>query len=98
MPDQSLPTLESLTDLCTPWCVHVVATLRIAERISAGVERIEDLAAAAGCDRDVLHSVLGHLVNKGLFEEPERGRFTLNGLAKGLLEPGLHLGLDLDGF
>jgi hypothetical protein len=24
------PNLSALSDLCTPWCIHVVATLRIA--------------------------------------------------------------------
>ena len=87
--------LEALSDLCTPWCIHVVATLRIAEHIDAGVERIGDLAAAAKCDAGVLHSVLGHLVTKGVFEEPELGRFSLNDAARGLLDQ--RLGLDLEG-
>jgi hypothetical protein len=30
------PGLEQLTDLCTPWYVHTVATLRIAEHMAAG--------------------------------------------------------------
>ena len=30
-----------LGDLCTPWCVHVAATLRIANHIEAGVTRID---------------------------------------------------------
>ncbi|MBI3210661.1 MAG: hydroxyneurosporene methyltransferase [Candidatus Solibacter usitatus] len=89
--------LWALCDLCTPWCLHTVATLRIAEHIAAGVEKIEDLAAAARCDSTVLHSVMGHLVSKGVFEEPEPGRFVLNEAARGLLDPGLHLGLDLEG-
>jgi hypothetical protein len=31
--------LSALTDLCTPWCIHVVATLRIADHIAAGIEK-----------------------------------------------------------
>ncbi len=96
MPEQPVD-LFSLSDLCTPWCIHVAATLRIAEHIAGGADRIEDLAAAASCDRGVLHALLGHLVSKGVFEEPERGRFALNEAARGLLDPGVHLGLDLDG-
>jgi hypothetical protein len=34
----------ALSDLCTPWCVHVVATLRIADHIAAGNNEIDKLA------------------------------------------------------
>lgn len=87
----------TLSDLSTPWCVHVVATLRIANHIAAGKTEIAPLAAAAGADRDSLYRVLRHLVSKGLFEEPARGRFQLNDAARALLEDSIHLGLDLDG-
>lgn len=97
MPDAEVVNLSALSDLCTPWCVHVVATLRIAEHIAAGLDGIDDLAAAEGCDANVLHSVLGHLVSKGVFQEPEPGRFSLNESARGLLDPSLRLGLDLQG-
>jgi hypothetical protein len=36
--------LRELSDLCTPWCVHVVATLRIADLIAAGTADIKTLA------------------------------------------------------
>lgn len=90
--------LWALSDLCTPWCVHVVATLRIADHIAVGDEEINRLATAAGCDADALQRVLRHLVGEGVFDEPERGRFALNEAARGLLEPGARPGLDLDGF
>ena len=77
--------------------MHVAATLRIADHIAAGITDIDDLAAAAGCDAGILHSLLGHLVSKGLFEEPAPGRFALNEIAQGLLDPAQRLGLDLDG-
>lgn len=89
--------LWSLSDLCTPWCVHVVATLRIAEFISEGKSEIGELAEAARCDRYALHAMLGHLVSKGVFEEPEFGRFALNDAARQFLDPGARLGLNLDG-
>src|SRR6266542_3652259 len=97
MAEHKVADVGALSDLCTPWCIHVVATLRIAEHVAAGVTSIERLAVAAGCDAEVLHSVLCYLVGKGVFEEPEPGRFALNEAARGLLDPGLHLGLDLDG-
>jgi SAM-dependent methyltransferase len=87
----------ALTDLETPWCVRVVATLRIADHIAAGKTEIGQLAAAAGADRDSLYRVLRHLVSKGLFEEAAPGRFALNEPARALLEDPIHLGLDLDG-
>jgi 2,7-dihydroxy-5-methyl-1-naphthoate 7-O-methyltransferase len=90
--------LWTLSDLSTPWCVHVAATLRIADHIAAGVTDIDQLAAAAGADPESLHRVIRHLVGKGLFEEPAPGRFALNELAQGLLGDLGRLGLDLDGF
>ena len=79
-----------LSDLCTPWCVHVAVTLRVAEHIEAGNGEIGRLAAAAGADRDSLYRMLRHLVSKGLFEEPSPGRFALNELARGgLVEQAL---------
>ena len=95
MADQTLNIWE-LSDLCTPWCVHVVATLRIAEHIQAGHNDISDLAKAARCDAYCLQAVLRHLVSKGLFVEPTTGKFALNESARALLEPGLRLGLDLE--
>ena len=87
----------TLSDLCTPWCVHVVATLRITDHVEAGISEIADLAAAAGCDAYALHRTLTYLVGKGVFEEPTPGRFALNEAARQLLNPMVRLGLDLDG-
>ena len=97
MSEQQAVNLWALSDLCTPWCLHVAATLRIAEHIAAGKNEIGDLAIAAACDTYALHRVLTHLVGKGVFEEPSPGRFTLNEAAQGLLDPALRLGLDLEG-
>jgi 2,7-dihydroxy-5-methyl-1-naphthoate 7-O-methyltransferase len=97
MAEQQTPNLGALSDLCTPWCVHVVATLRIADHVAAGRDQIGDLAAAAGCDVYALHRVLTYLVGKGVFEEATPGRFALNQAARGLLDPSQRLGLDLEG-
>jgi hypothetical protein len=80
--------LWTLSDLCPPWCIRVVATLRVAEQMAAGV---------SGIDRDVLRRMLGYLAGKGIFEQPEPGHFRLNEAAQGFLEPATMLGLDLDG-
>jgi 2,7-dihydroxy-5-methyl-1-naphthoate 7-O-methyltransferase len=90
--------LWTLSDLCTPWCVHVVATLRVADHIAAGITEIGPLAAAAGADRDSLHRVLRHLVSKGLFTESAPGRFELTETAHGLLGESGRLVFDLDSF
>jgi hypothetical protein len=87
----------ALSDLCTPWCVHVVATLRIADHLAAGITQIDGLAAASGTVADSLHRVLRHLVGQGVFEEPAPGQFALNEPARALLHPAMRLGLDLDG-
>jgi SAM-dependent methyltransferase len=92
------PDLWDLADLCTPWCVHVVATLRIADHIASGQTRIEELAAAAGAHADSLERVLRHLVSKGVFEEPSPGEFTFNEPARALRESGTRLAMDLDSF
>jgi hypothetical protein len=70
--------LGQMLDLATPWCLMVVATLRLPDLIAEGHHDIADLAAAAGCDRDALHAVLGHLVAKGVFRQPSPGRFDAN--------------------
>jgi hypothetical protein len=89
--------LWALSDLCTPWCILVASTLRVAQHIDAGIHDIEPLAAAAGADSDALQRVIRHLVSKSIFEEPAPGRFALNDAARGLLDPGFSLGLDLEG-
>ena len=87
--------LDQLLDLTTPWCLRVAATLRIPEHIAAGHTEIAALAAAAGCDQDALHAVLGHLVSRGVFTEDPPGHFAANQASRQLAEPS-HF-LDLDG-
>jgi 2,7-dihydroxy-5-methyl-1-naphthoate 7-O-methyltransferase len=86
--------LGQMLDLATPWCLHAAATLRIPEHITAGHHDIGELAAAAGCDRDALHALLGYLVSKGVFSEQSPGRFACNRAAEQLAET---MFLDLEG-
>ena len=88
---------DSLTDLCTPWCVRVAVTLRIADHLQSGAIDVATLAATSRCDADALGRVLRHLVAKDVFEEPAPGRFALNDAAQALRDPGQQVGLDLDG-
>jgi len=92
------PDLWALTDLATPWSVHVAVTLRVAEQLTGGPREIDALAAACGADADALARVLRQLIGRGLFEEPAPGRFALNEAARMLLGPPARHGLDLDGF
>ena len=89
--------LMEMGDLTLPWCLRVVVTLGIAEKIAAGISGVADLAAAAKCNTDALRGVLEFLVDRGLFEEPEAGNFQLNDSAHGFLEPAVRLGLDMNG-
>jgi hypothetical protein len=94
--EQNRVDVGALSDLCTPWCIHVVATLGIADHVAAGVTEIDRLASAAGCDAAILQLVLRHLVAKGVFQEAAQDRFALNEAARQLLDPSRRLGLDLD--
>ena len=85
----------ALSDLCTPWCVHVVATLRVAHHIDAGHRQI-GISRTRLADRDALHRLLRHLSRERVFEEPARRTFALNDAARPLLDEGLLVGFDLD--
>lgn len=89
--------LFDMGDLQLPWCLRVVVTLRIAQAMTDGLTDVRDLAAATHCNSGALSEVLEFLVGKGLFEETQPGSFQLNELARGLLDPAVQLGLDLNG-
>ncbi|HEY9292013.1 MAG TPA: methyltransferase [Microlunatus sp.] len=89
--------IRDLSDLRTAWCIHVVATLRIADHLAAGVSDLEELASAAECDPDALRRVLRHLAGHGVFTENGTDRFDLNDPARQLLDESLRSYLDLDG-
>jgi len=97
LPEEETANLGALSDLCTPWLIHVMATLRIADHIAAGIDQIGPLAAAADCDPYALHRALTYLADKGVFEETAPGRFALNQVSRGLLDPQQRIGLDLYG-
>jgi hypothetical protein len=90
--------LWELADLATPWCVHVAATLRVADYLTAGPKTARELAAACGADASALARVIRQLVEKGVFEEPSPGTFALNDMGRKFLAPGARESLDLNGF
>jgi hypothetical protein len=98
MADMALTSVDlwALSDLCTPWCIHVAATLRVADRILAGNAEIGELAGVCGADPESLQRVLRHLIAKGVFLEPEPGQFAINDAARALIQA--HLGFDLESF
>ena len=103
--DDSAPAawtaLGPLMDLVTPMALRVAATLRIADLIGDGTAGIGVLAERSGADADALARLLRHLVARGVFAEPEPGRFSAPGTARFLRTDhpaGLHASLDLDGF
>ncbi len=97
MSEQEPVDLDALSDLQTPWCIRVVATLGVAQHIAEGITDTEAIADVAECDADTLYAVLGHLANKGLFTEPAPRRFALTDAGVQLLDPARIVGLDLKG-
>jgi SAM-dependent methyltransferase len=94
-------TLSDLSDLRTPWCLHVAATLRIADHLAehptGGPMPADELAGKAACDPEWLARVLRHLASRGVFTEPQPDYFGLNALADQLRDPANRIGLDLNG-
>ncbi|MGH4001784.1 MAG: methyltransferase family protein, partial [Pseudonocardiaceae bacterium] len=82
--DDDVERLHGLTDLITPMVIQVAATLRLADRIAAGSTTPDELAADVDADPDALARLLRYLVARGVFAEPELGRFALNGAAQPL--------------
>ncbi len=76
--------LTGLADLITPMALRVAATLRVADRIAAGTTTLNELAAEIDADPDALARLLRYLAARGVFAEPEPGRFALTGCAEPL--------------
>lgn len=98
MAEEAGVDLWVLSDLCTPWCLHVAATLQLVDHLAAGPLPIADLARLADADADALQRLMRHLASKGVFVEPEPGSFALNAAAEALRrgDAGPNPGLDLD--
>jgi hypothetical protein len=59
----------------TTRALGVVADLGVAEALSAGPRRVEELASESGADPDTLHRLLRALASDGVFAEDEPGIF-----------------------
>lgn len=70
--------LAPVTDLVTPMAVRVVASLRLADLMADDTVSVEELARRSDTDPDALGRLLRHLACRGVFTEPEPGRFAVN--------------------
>ena len=78
--------LMRLADMMAPMAVRTAATLRLADHIAAGTNRLADLAAATEVHAGALHRLLRFLIARGVFAEPEPQTYALTDLAGLLLD------------
>ncbi|MFB9966303.1 methyltransferase [Sinosporangium siamense] len=101
---QEAPVFPHLNDLIDPiggCALQAAATLRLADLIAAGVDRVEPLAVAAGADEDALRRLMRYLCLRGVFSVSATGTFGLNDFSTLLMEGDpsqLRVSLDTDGF
>jgi hypothetical protein len=71
--------------------LQVVVKLRIADQLASGPRPVDEIAAAAGANRDALYRILRALAGVGLFREVEPRRFALTPAGEMLRsDRGLH--------
>lgn len=78
--------LETIGDVVTPYALRIAATVRIADRIAAGVTGLAELAEATGIRERVLGSLLRYLACREVFTETAPGEFGLTPAAERLRE------------
>jgi SAM-dependent methyltransferase len=99
--DHGKHVLMPLVDLATPMAVRVAASLGLADLLAGGALSSQELASRSGTDADALERLLRHLISRGVFAEPQPGRFAVNEPAALLMAEhpsGMRARLDLDGF
>ncbi|SHG81603.1 methyltransferase [Streptoalloteichus hindustanus] len=100
MTENSEQTLRALSDVVTPMCVRVAATLGLADHADTWTTP-EDLASRTGSSAFALRGVLDHLVTAGVFEiDVERDRYRITELGRGLRDDapgGIRADLDITG-
>jgi hypothetical protein len=93
--------LAPVTDLVTPMAVRVAASLGLTDLMADDAVPVEELARRSDTNADALGRLLRHLVCRGVFAEPEPGRFAVNEPAALLASDhpaGMRARLDLGGF
>ncbi|MFF4399799.1 methyltransferase [Streptomyces sp. NPDC001480] len=92
--------LWAMADLVTPMALRVVATLRLADHIAAGLRTAPELAAATDSDADALDRLMRHLASQGVLSHDTSGGYALTAQGQELRSDhpsGLASVLDLDG-
>jgi hypothetical protein len=98
---ERLAALWRQADIITPLALRVAATLRLADHVAAGHDRVVDLARHAGAEPDALRRLLRYLTARGIFSTPRPDRVALNDVAHLLRDDhpsGTRRWLDLEGF
>ena len=98
--DEAAAAVWAMAHLVTPMAVRTAATLRLADHLDGGPRTADELADAAGADRDALRRLLRHLTRKGLFRRDETGRYEVTALGRALRQDhpsGVREVLDGDG-
>ncbi|WFE40839.1 methyltransferase [Micromonospora sp. WMMD998] len=89
--------LDRLSDLATPFAVRTAVTLRVPDRIAAGVTGLTELAAACDADPAALGRLLRYLTHRGVFAEVSPDVFALTDVGALLCDrDGGGHGADLD--
>ena len=94
------PDIRPRADLVVPFTIRTAATLRVADLVKDGPLSIDKLAQLCQAQPDPLGRVLRHLVQNGIFVEPERNVFGPNEASRSLESDhpsGIREFLDLDG-
>ncbi|MFI5837382.1 methyltransferase [Micromonospora sp. NPDC051300] len=95
--DDAGARLDRLTDLATPFAVRTAVTLRVPDRIAAGVTGLAELAEACDVDPAALGRLLRHLTHRDVFVEPSPDVFALTDVGELLCDrDGGGRGADLD--
>jgi hypothetical protein len=95
--DAAQARLRELSDFAAPWSLWIAATLRLADHIQSGANRLEALAERAGVNAGALERLLRCLVARGVFIKEGRS-YANTELSELLLDgAGWRPWLDLDG-
>ncbi|WP_435178456.1 methyltransferase [Actinacidiphila sp. bgisy145] len=78
--------LELVQGAMVSQALYVAAELRVAEALTGGPLRPEELARRTGAEADTLHRVLRLLASYHVFTELKDGRFALTPMARALVE------------
>ena len=89
--------LGQLSDLATPWCLRVLVTLGLAQKLAEAPATAADLAESVGADADLLELVLGQLASVGVISTDDSGRHRLAPAARSLTEGEFATMLNVDG-